>query len=86
MESAYIVSSEDAVEELQGANDNKERQESINQLSALRCLLAVEVIDILKDLIPIGGARAAAGSRLLRRGRRSGSRCGRLRRGSGRRC
>lgn len=52
----YVVSSQDAIGKLQGANDNEEEQECVNQLRALRCLLDVVVVDILNDDVPVRGA------------------------------
>lgn len=49
----YVVTSQNAVQELQAADNGKEGEEGVNQLGTLRRLLDVVVVNILKDLVPV---------------------------------
>lgn len=56
----YVVSSNNAVQELQGANNDQKGHEDINQLGALGRALDVVVVNVGQDLVPVLGATAGA--------------------------
>lgn len=65
----YIVSTHDAVEELNTARQNEECHEDVDELGSLRRMALVVVVDIHDDSIPglsatrcLGGALAGLGS------------------------
>lgn len=83
----YVVAGEDAVQELDGSDDDQEAHEGVDQLGALRGVLLVVVPDVGGHLVPLDIAAAGAGRRrrLLGRGGqgRGARRYRRGRRGAG---
>lgn len=82
---AYVIASQNTVQELQSSNHDQEEEENINELGSLWRLVHVVIVDVLKHLVPV--LRTRLWNDRLRLGRHSarggGSGCG-LRDGSNR--
>ena len=59
-DTAYIVTGQDAVEKLKGADGDKEAHEAVEELCALGGLLVVVVDQVQEDLVPVVDAGGIA--------------------------